>query len=61
MRIHVTGAFGAGVIVALGSPSFLCVLGSRMFINMKEAGQGDVFSGNDFRDGSRTISDIRFV
>ena len=30
----------------LGNPSLLCLLGSRMFINLKEAGSSDVKSGS---------------
>ena len=26
-------------VLALGSPAFLCILGSRMFFNLKEAGE----------------------
>ena len=48
---------------ALENPNILCLLGSRMFINLIEAGQSDVKngSGTDVQSGRRSaISDIQF-
>ena len=50
-------------LVAFGNPNLLCLLGSRMFINLIEAGQSDVKneSGNGVQSGGGSIvSDIQF-
>ena len=36
-KLSISDNFLAGVLSVLGSPSFLCVLGSRMLFNLKEA------------------------
>ncbi|PAV15222.1 hypothetical protein PNOK_0898300 [Pyrrhoderma noxium] len=48
---------------ALGNPGLLCLIGSRMFINLIEAGQSEVKngSGNGTQSGRGSIvSDIQF-
>ncbi|EJC99475.1 uncharacterized protein FOMMEDRAFT_160533 [Fomitiporia mediterranea MF3/22] len=42
----------------LGSPSFLCILGSRLFFNMKEAGKLGVNEGTSYR--MKSVSNIEF-
>ena len=50
------------ILGALGNANVLCFLGSRMFINLIEAGQSDVRdgSGNSVQPGGSTVSDIQF-
>ena len=51
------------ILGALGNPVFLCLLGSRMFVNLMEAGQSEVKNGssNNVLSGvGSTISDIQF-
>ena len=46
---------------ALRSTCFACLLGSRMFLNLMEAGQSDV-KGSNLRDNIvNTLSDPRFA
>ena len=50
----------------LGNPSLLCLLGSRMFINLKEAGSSDVKSGSSTsapsqQSGNSVVSDLQFA
>ena len=48
---------------ALGNPNLLCLLGSRMFINLIDAGQSEVKNGSDngIQSGRESIiSDIQF-
>ena len=48
---------------ALGNPNLLCLLGSRMFINLIEAGQSDVKNGSGTGiqlGGGSAVSDIHF-
>ena len=50
-------------LVAFGNPNLLCLLGSRMFINLIEAGQSDVKneSGTGIQTGGGSaVSDIQF-
>ena len=46
------------VLQFLGSPSFLCVLGSRMLFHLKEAGERGTNEGTSYR--LKTITDIAF-
>ena len=50
-------------LVAFGNPNLLCLLGSRMFINLIEAGQSDVKNGSGTSiqlGGGSAVSDIQF-
>ena len=38
-KIHITNNILAGIVSTVGSPSLLCILGSRMLFNLKEAGE----------------------
>ena len=54
------------IISILGSPSLLCLLGNRMFINLKEAGSSDVKGGSSTsapsqQSGSSVVSDLQFA
>ena len=51
------------ILGALGNPVFLCLLGSRMFINLIEAGQSDIKngSGTDVQSSrGSAVSEIQF-
>ena len=54
------------IVSILGDPSLLCLLGSRMFINLKEAGSSDVKSGSSTsalsqQSGRSAVSDLQFA
>ncbi|EJD00526.1 uncharacterized protein FOMMEDRAFT_159258 [Fomitiporia mediterranea MF3/22] len=44
---------------AVATPTLLCVLGSHLLINLKEAGERGVNEGTNYR--SKTVSDIEFA
>ncbi|EJD00607.1 uncharacterized protein FOMMEDRAFT_159364 [Fomitiporia mediterranea MF3/22] len=48
----------SALINAASSPTLLCVLGSHLLINLKEAGERGVNEGTDYR--SRTVSNFEF-
>ena len=45
-------------LLAIGHPSLLCILGSRMFFNLKEAGKQGLNEGTSYRP--RTVSNMEF-
>ena len=51
------------IVSILGNPSLLCLLGSRMFINLKEAGSSGVKSGSSASALSQrsVASDLQFA
>ena len=54
------------IVSILGNPSYLCLLGSRMFINLKEAGSSDVKGGSSTsapsqQSGNSVVSDLQFA
>ena len=54
------------IVSILGNPSYLCLLGSRMFINLKEAGSSDVKGGSSTSAPSQqsersAVSDLQFA
>ena len=54
------------IVSTLGNPILLCLLGSRMFINLKEAGSSDVKGGSSTsapsqQSGSSEVSDLQFA
>ena len=54
------------IIYILGNPSLLCLLGNRMFINLKEAGSSDVKGGSSTsapsqQSGRSAASDLQFA
>ena len=56
----------SSIVSILGDPSLLCLLGSRMFINLKEAGSSDVKGGSSTsalsqQSGSSEVSDLQFA
>ena len=59
MQIFVANQFVANLLGAAGSPILLCILGSHLLINLKEAGELGVNKGTNYR--SRTISDVEFA
>ena len=59
-RPHISSVFMA-VIFSLGSPSFLCVLGSRILVNLKEVGERGLEEGTDYTLDLRSISGIDFA
>ena len=57
-RLNVNNSLVANMILTLGSPTFLCILGSRMFFNLKEAAEHGVNVGTNW--SSYSHSAIRF-
>ena len=56
----------SSIVSILGNPNLLCLLGSRMFINLKEAGSSDVKGGSSAsalsqQSGSSVVSDLQFA
>ena len=56
----------SSIFSILGNPSLLCLLGSRMFINLKEAGSSDVKGGSSTsalsqQSGNSVVSDLQFA
>ncbi|OCB87161.1 hypothetical protein A7U60_g5676 [Sanghuangporus baumii] len=51
----------ADILSSLGNPSFLSLLGSRMLINLKEAGERGQNEGTNYKIPSMTLSDIDFA
>ena len=54
------------IVSTLGNPILLCLLGSRMFINLKEAGSSDVKGGSSTsalsqQSGRSAVSDLQFA
>ena len=48
-KLDVSNAFSSNLLNELGNPSFLCVLGSRMLFNLKEAGERGQNVGTSYR------------
>ncbi|EJD00596.1 uncharacterized protein FOMMEDRAFT_159344 [Fomitiporia mediterranea MF3/22] len=59
IRIIISSPFVANLLTAAGNPTLLCVLGSHLLINLKEAGEMGVNEGTNYR--SRTVSNISFA
>lgn len=55
---HIENSFSQGLMVVTDNTSLLCVLGSRMFFHMKEAGERGVNEGTSYR--LKTISQMEF-
>ena len=53
--------FVNSIIYALGNPSFLCVLGSRMIYNLKEAAELGQNEGTNYKSSSQPTSGIMFA
>ncbi|EJD00845.1 uncharacterized protein FOMMEDRAFT_157953 [Fomitiporia mediterranea MF3/22] len=56
--LFITDTFAANVLNAAGSPAILCILGSRLLVNLKEAGEKGANRG--VTDELTTISDMQF-
>ena len=61
IEYRVSSDFVSNVLTALGNPSLLTILGSRMLFNLKEAGELGVNEGTNVRVASRTLSGIDFA
>ena len=60
-KIQAASIFWTGVLGSIGNPSFLCILGTRMLFNLKEAGELGVNKGTSYRMTSSTISTMNFT
>ena len=60
-KINYVGTFSLekrGILSSLGNVGFLCLLGSRMFINLKEAGDTEVNEGTSIPSVNNLVSNI---
>lgn len=60
-KLTASNAFLSNLFLTIGSPSILCVLGSNMLFNLKEAGERGLNQGTSYRASSRTVSIIEFT
>ena len=60
-RLRFSNDFLSSILVQLGNPAFLCVLGSRMLFNLKEAGERGQNEGTSYNATSRTVSGMEFA
>ena len=60
-RVRIPNNFAALVLNAIGNPILLSILGSRMLVNLKEAGEMGLNEGTNYRISSRTVSRIEFA
>ena len=60
-RVAVENAFLSDVLSTIGNSTYLSVLGSRLLINLKEAGELGLNMGTSYRPNSQTISNIDFA
>ncbi|KAL5524847.1 hypothetical protein ACEPAF_9993 [Sanghuangporus sanghuang] len=60
-KLQFSNLFLSNLFNALGNPAFLSVLGSRMLINLKEAGERGQNQGTSYRMSSSTVSEMEFA
>ena len=67
-RVNFSGSFSIveeSVVGILGNAGFLCLIGSRMFLNLKKAGDSEVDEGSNIPKNNEgpvsTISDPQFA
>lgn len=60
-EIEVSNNFLSTLLQWLGSPSILCVLGSNMLFNLKEAGEQGLNQGTSYRVKSESVSAMEFA
>ena len=60
-RLQIPNALVTHVLDALGNPAFLCILGSRMLFNLKEAGERGQNEGTSYDATLRTVSEMEFA
>ena len=56
-RVQIANAFLSDILASLGNPAFLCVLGSRMLFNLKEAGERGQNEGTSYNATSKTAQE----
>ena len=61
LKVSVENDFLSNVLVSIGNPSFLCIIGSRLLINLKEAVESSLDEGTNYRSSLRSVSDIIFA
>ena len=61
IQFRSTSALEANVLQAIGNPSFLCILGSRLLFNLKEAAELGLNKGTNFRVDTWSVSGLRFT
>ena len=59
--LQISNLYLANVISSLGNPAFLCVLGSRMLFNLKEAGERGQNEGTSYIATPRIVSEMEFA
>ena len=58
-RLHMVASVWVGVLTAFGSPNLPCIFGSRLLVNLKDAGQQGLNMGDSY--GSEFASNIEFT
>ena len=61
LSVKMENVFLADVFDGLGNRTFLCILGSRMLFNLKEAGERGQNEGTSYNASSRTVSEMEFA
>ena len=61
LKVSVENDFLSNVLVSIGNPSFLCIIGSRLLINLKEVVEASLDEGTIHRSSLRSVSDIIFA
>ena len=59
--VNIENAFLLYLLAVIGNPSLLCILGSHLLFNLKEAGELGLNGGTNYRPNSDFVSDIEFV
>lgn len=60
-RILAPNYYVVVLLQAIGNPSFLCVLGSRLLVNLREAGELGLNEGTNYRLSTRSVSGMEFA
>ena len=59
-EIDLENVFLTNLLTVAGSPTFLCIFGSRMLFNLKEAAEKGTIEGSNIKT-QETYSDIAFA
>ena len=57
--INIDNTLASNILIMVGNPTLLCILGGHLLINLKEAGEIGVNEGTNYR--SNSVSDIDFA
>ncbi|OCB87157.1 hypothetical protein A7U60_g5671 [Sanghuangporus baumii] len=60
-KLQLSTVFLGTLLNTLGNPSFLCILGSRILINLKDAGEQGCNEGTSYKVPTRTVTEMDFA